>query len=67
MADRLSFTVEQAAEQLTVGRSTMFELIRGGEVLAIKIGSRTVVPASSLQDYLSSKVEQRQAEAKKSC
>lgn len=59
MEGRLSYSVTQAAEQLSVGRSTMFELIKAGDVLAIKIGRRTVVPATSIETYLFNRIRER--------
>ena len=46
-------TVEQAAEQLGgVSRSTLYHLIRTGELASVKIGSRRLIPAEAITDYV---------------
>ena len=48
-------TVEQAAEELGgVSRSTLYQLIRSGELASVKIGSRRLIPAESITDYVQS-------------
>lgn len=46
-------TVEQAAEQLGgVSRSTLYHLIRTGELHSVKIGSRRLIPAEAITDFV---------------
>lgn len=48
----LLLTVEEAAARLRIGRSTVYELIRTGELETVQIGrSRRVVP-ESVADYV---------------
>ena len=49
---RLLITVEEAADQLGVGRSTMYGLIRDGEVESVQIGRLRRVPADALPAFL---------------
>jgi excisionase family DNA binding protein len=49
---RTLFTVEQAAEQLSIGRTTMFALIKSGQVATVKVGRLRRVPATALDDYV---------------
>lgn len=42
-------TVDEAASELRVSRSTVFGLIRTGELATTKIGSRRLVPRASLE------------------
>ncbi|WP_425605673.1 helix-turn-helix domain-containing protein [Pseudoxanthomonas daejeonensis] len=51
--EAIAFSVEEAARRLAVGRSTMYQLIRSGEVATSRFGRRTVVPASELSRVLS--------------
>jgi excisionase family DNA binding protein len=51
MPERVMFTVEEAAQQLGVGRTLMYRLIRTQEVESVRIGSLRRVPASAIQDY----------------
>jgi excisionase family DNA binding protein len=46
-------TVEQAAEQLGgVSRSTLYQLMRSGELASVKIGRRRLIPAEAIADYV---------------
>lgn len=54
-ADPMVFTVEEAASQLRIGRSTMYELIATGEVGSITIGASRRIPAEDLRAYVASR------------
>jgi excisionase family DNA binding protein len=45
-------TVSQAAQALAVGRTTLYELIRGGELEAIRIGRSTRIPVDAIATYV---------------
>ena len=45
---KLAYSVEEAGPALGVGRSTIFELLKEGRLKRVKIGSKTVIPRSSL-------------------
>jgi excisionase family DNA binding protein len=49
--ERVLLTVEEAAEQLGIGRTTMFALIRDGAVESVQIGRLRRVPAAAIQAY----------------
>lgn len=49
---RLLLTVEEAAEQLGVGRSTMYGLILDGAVESVHIGRLRRVPTDALPKFL---------------
>ncbi|MDZ4064491.1 MAG: helix-turn-helix domain-containing protein [Coriobacteriia bacterium] len=55
-AKRRLYPLMEAAEQLGVGRSKVYELIGSGALHAVKIGARTLIPAESLNAYVSSLV-----------
>jgi len=44
-------TVEAAAERLSLGRTTMFGLIRTGEVHSVRVGRLRRIPVTALQAY----------------
>jgi excisionase family DNA binding protein len=48
---RLMLTVEQAAEALGIGRTTMFALIKSGEIESVLIGRLRRVPADAIDAY----------------
>jgi len=50
--DRLTLTVTEAAAVLGVSRSTAYECVRTGELRAVRLGRRLVVPRSAIVDLL---------------
>ena len=48
----LSFSVEDAATALGIGRSMTYQLIREGHLVAVKIGRRTLVPVKECEALL---------------
>ena len=46
------YTVEQAAEILTISRWKVFELIRLRELRSVKIGGLRRVPRSAIDEYI---------------
>jgi len=42
------FSVDEAADQLRIGRSKVYDLIKQGSLVSIKIGRRRLVPAASI-------------------
>lgn len=51
-APRQMLTVEQAAKTLSIGRTTMFALIKSGEIESVRIGFLRRVPADAIDAYL---------------
>lgn len=49
---RLLLTVEEAADQLCIGRTTMYALIKDGDVESVQIGRLRRVPADALPAFL---------------
>jgi excisionase family DNA binding protein len=49
---RLLLTVEQAAEHLSIGRGTIYELLRSGQLESVKIGRLRRVPYQALEAYV---------------
>ncbi len=49
---RMAFRIEEAAEALGVGRSTMYKLVLSGQLPSILIGKRRLVPVSALDAWL---------------
>ena len=52
MTDNMAYSVEEAAEQLGIGRTLAYELIREGRLSSIKLGNRRLVPHSDLVAFL---------------
>ncbi|MGQ0846131.1 MAG: excisionase family DNA-binding protein [Sporichthyaceae bacterium] len=49
---RLVLTVEEAADDLGIGRTLMYALIRDGAVESVRIGRLRRVPAEALSEYV---------------
>lgn len=53
-SDLLAYTVEEAARMISVSRSTMYKLVKSGEIPSKPVCSRKrVVPRVELERYLS--------------
>jgi excisionase family DNA binding protein len=49
---RLVFSVEAAAEVLSISRTRMFALIKTGEMPSIQVGRLRRIPAGALAEYV---------------
>lgn len=50
VAEPVAVSVEIATQLLGVGRSTIYELIRTGELRSFKIGARRLVPMDGIHE-----------------
>lgn len=50
--EKLLLRVEEVAELLDVGRTTVYALIKCGDLHSVKIGGSRRVPSTALQNYL---------------
>jgi len=50
--DRWTVTVEEAAEMLGISRSSAYECVHRGELRALRLGRRLVVPRTALEELL---------------
>lgn len=58
----LLLTVEEAARELRVSRSTMFKLIGSGEVPSLRLGNNARrVRRADLEDYVAQKIAEQGA------
>ena len=55
----LLLTVKEAAERLSLSRSTVYELVLGGEIQSIKVGRSRRVLAGALTDFIAQKVKEQ--------
>lgn len=51
MPERVLLTVEEAAEQLGIGRTLVYKLIRTGEIDSVQIGRLRRIPSSAIHEY----------------
>lgn len=50
--EKINLSVAEAVQASGIGRTTLFALIRAGELHSIKIGRRRYIPTAALRDYL---------------
>ena len=50
--ERLTYTVEEAARRLGIGRGLAYEAVRRGEIPTVRIGRRRLVPCAALDRLL---------------
>jgi len=51
-SERLTITVEEAAKRLGISRGLAYTLARRGEIPAVRLGRRLVVPAGAIERIL---------------
>lgn len=52
MTTTIVYTVEEAAEKLRHGRTWTWGKVRTGEIESFKIGTKRVISAEALEDYI---------------
>jgi excisionase family DNA binding protein len=50
--DQICVKVEEAAQLLRVGRSTVYDLMRTGEIRSVRIGRSRRIPVDALREYV---------------
>ena len=43
---------EEVMEYLNIGKSTLYKLLRSGEIISFKIGKVWKIPRKSVEDYI---------------
>jgi len=46
--EKLVYRINEACEALCIGRTSLYEMIKAGELKTVKIAGRTLVPASEI-------------------
>ena len=59
----LASSIPEACRRLGIGRTMFYDLVKRDEVRVIRIGSRTLVPESELQQLIASRLGERGAAA----
>lgn len=49
---RTLLTVEAAAQRLSIGRTTMYALLKDGQISSVRIGRLRRIPAQALTEYI---------------
>lgn len=55
--NRVVLTIEEAAQRLGIGRTTMYALVMSGEIRSVTIGRLRRVPAQCIDEYVTTLLE----------
>lgn len=50
---------EEVMEYLNIGKSTLYKLLRNGEITSFKIGKVWKIPRQSVEDYIKKQMKYR--------
>ncbi|MEM7272657.1 MAG: helix-turn-helix domain-containing protein [Actinomycetota bacterium] len=50
--NKLAYSVEETADMLSVGRDSIYELIRTGQLATFKIGKRRLVALADIEAFI---------------
>lgn len=59
-APRVLLTAEQAAERLNLGRTTVYALIKTGQLGSVKVGRLRRIPADEITTYTARLAQQQE-------
>ncbi|MCX7324431.1 MAG: helix-turn-helix domain-containing protein [Hyphomicrobiales bacterium] len=62
-ATAMAYKIADVTTRTGIGRTTLFNLIRDGRLRAVKVGSRTLIRADDLADFLASLPDARGGKA----
>jgi excisionase family DNA binding protein len=51
-ADRLTYSVAEAARVLGISRSYCYELVQGGQLPSLRLGRRRLIPRAALERFV---------------
>ena len=46
------FTVDETCQRLGISKSLLYELVKAGNILIYKLGSKTLIPSYSIEDFV---------------
>ena len=49
---KMAYSIDEACEALSLGRTTVYSLIKLGRLHVVRIGNRTLVPVDALRSLL---------------
>lgn len=62
--ERLTLSVEEAAQVLGISRALAYELVRRGDLPRLQLGRRVVVPRRALEELVTAAADGDQVEGK---
>ncbi len=58
---KLLFSMEEAAELMSIGRTVFYDLVMRKEIASVKIGRSRRVPLRALEDYVARQLVEKQS------
>jgi len=55
---KLAYSIREACTASSLGKTTIYSLIAAGRLKAVRVGSRTVIPAGSLRALINGPTEE---------
>lgn len=55
MIEKVGYSIEEAAQSLGVGRTTVYELMNSGDLESVKVGRRRIIPADAVGAFLAAR------------
>ena len=52
--ERLAYTPREACEALRIGRTKLYELFANGDLKAVALGGKTLIPRDALENFMAS-------------
>jgi excisionase family DNA binding protein len=52
LPEKVSYSIAEAVRAAGIGRSTLYEAMATGRLKAVKLGSRTLIPAVELRRFI---------------
>ena len=52
MTEAMLFTVDEACRRLGISKSLFYELVKAENILIYKLGSKTLIPSYSIEDFV---------------
>ncbi|MBE2997247.1 helix-turn-helix domain-containing protein [Nocardiopsis sp. HNM0947] len=52
MDEKVAYSVDEAAQALSLGRTTVKQLIATGDLPSVRVGRRRLIPRSALETYV---------------
>ena len=56
---KLAYSIREACEASSLGKTTIYSLIAAGRLKAVRVGSRRIIPADSLRALINGHTEER--------
>ena len=52
--EKLAYTTREACEALRIGRTKLYELFASGDLRAVALGGKTLIPRDALENFMAS-------------